>query len=277
MGNRGYLAELGQQAVVILEAGSYQTSTGQTVSIREDLASAVEETRLYQPDGFGHEAPVQLQGETLIEVTSESTIAAARRLDAASPGCAPCCLNFASARHPGGGFLSGARAQEESLARSSGLYASLVRMREMYDYNRGRATCLYSDYMIWSPRVPVFRDENWTLLESPFLASFITAPAVNAGALHPHERVKIEPTMLRRTEKLLRLAYREGQRMLVLGAWGCGVFRNDPEMVAGHFASLLRRGGLFHNVFERIVFAVLDFTPDQATLGAFRSRFPLRT
>jgi uncharacterized protein (TIGR02452 family) len=182
-------------------------------------------------------------------------------------------LNFASARHPGGGFLSGARAQEESLARSSGLYASLIRMREMYDYNRGRATCLYSDYMIFSPRVPVFRDENWTLLETPFPASFITAPAVNAGAVHSHERVQIEPIMRRRTEKVLRLAYRERQRTLVLGAWGCGVFRNDPAMVADHFAGLLRPGGLFHNVFERVVFAVLDFTPDQSTLGAFRSHF----
>jgi uncharacterized protein (TIGR02452 family) len=274
MGNRGYLAELGRQAVAILEAGAYQSPSGQTVHIREDLDRAVEETRLYHPDGFGHEVPAPLEGETVIEVTSESTIAAARRLDAASPGCAPCCLNFASARHPGGGFLSGARAQEESLARSSGLYASLIRMREMYDYNRGRSTCLYSDYMIWSPRVPVFRDETWMLLETPFLASFITAPAVNAGALHPHERVQIEPTMRRRAEKVLRLAYRQDARTLVLGAWGCGVFRNDPAMVASLFAGLLRPRGLFHNVFEKVVFAVLDFTQDRSTLAAFREHFP---
>jgi uncharacterized protein (TIGR02452 family) len=206
-------------------------------------------------------------------VTPESTLAAARRLDAAAPGCDPCCLNFASAKHPGGGFLSGARAQEESLARASGLYACIAPQREMYDFNRACGTCLYSDYMIHSPRVPVFRDDDGLLLEEPYLASFLTAPAVNAGAVREDEVRLIEPTMRRRAEKVLGVARHHSHRALVLGAWGCGVFRNDPVMVADHFAGLLGPGGAFHSLFEQVVFAVLDFGERKETFEAFRERF----
>lgn len=274
MSERGRLGQMGHETLAILQAGYYRSPAGRTVDISADLAAAVRDTKLYHPDGCGRDAPLKRDEETRIEVTSESTIAAARRLVAAESGCDPCCLNFASARHPGGGFLSGARAQEESLARASGLYASLLSQREMYDYNRSRSTCLYSDYMIHSPLVPVFRDESGTLLEEPFLASFITAPAVNAGAVHRHEQPQIEPAMRRRSEKVLRVAHRQGHQTLVLGAWGCGVFRNDPDMVARHFAELLLPGGLFHNVFGHVVFAVLDFTGGK-TLGAFQSRVQL--
>lgn len=73
-------------------------------------------------------------------------------------------LNFASATHPGGGFLSGARAQEESIARSSGLFACLEG-REMYSWHRSRLDAMYSDWIIYSPDVPVFRTDDGELLE----------------------------------------------------------------------------------------------------------------
>jgi uncharacterized protein (TIGR02452 family) len=86
--------------------------------------------------------------QTVIEVKNETTLAAARRLlDLARK---PVALNFASATHPGGGFLSGGLAQEESLARSSGLYACL-RNNPMYEYHRSNYDPLYSNYAIYSP------------------------------------------------------------------------------------------------------------------------------
>ena len=116
-------------------------------------------------------------------MTGETTLAAAERL----AEFRPLCLNFASAKNPGGGLLSGSQTQEESLARSSGLYATLLPMTELYAYNRHLGTSLYSDYMIYSPDVPVFRSDSGLLLEVPYLASFITAPAVNAGAVEKNE------------------------------------------------------------------------------------------
>ncbi|TQK50565.1 uncharacterized protein (TIGR02452 family) [Streptomyces sp. SLBN-118] len=72
---------------------------------------------------------------------------------------------------------------------------------------------------------------------------------------------------------VLETAAKEGYRRLVLGAWGCGVFRNDPAVVAAAFHALLTGGGRFAGHFEQIVFAVLDRTSDGPTLGAFRRTF----
>merc|ERR1711972_695724 len=97
-------------------------------------------------------------------------------------GGAVCLLNFASAKKPGGGFQNGASAQEESLALSSGLYACLAPHYEDFysPHRRDPHGGLYSHAMLYSPRVPFFREDSghfyplWT-------ASVITSPAPNAG------------------------------------------------------------------------------------------------
>ena len=91
-------------------------------------------------------------------------------------------LNFASAKNPGGGFLGGAKAQEEDLARSSALYACMRDQRAYYDANRHEPSLLYTDHMIYSPDVPFFRDDRLRFLEDPFLLSILTAPAPNAAS-----------------------------------------------------------------------------------------------
>src|SRR5205823_7936071 len=116
---------------------------------------AVQGTRSYPPD----HALIKVEPgntPTRFEVANETTLAAARRLLTA--GLRPVALNFASATAPGGGFLSGARAQEESLARSSGLYACLVG-NAMYEFHRPRHDPMYTHYAIYSPDVPVFRTD----------------------------------------------------------------------------------------------------------------------
>jgi len=40
-----------------------------------------------------------------------------------------------------------------------------------------------------------------------------------------------------------RLAAAHGYTRLVLGAWGCGVFRNDPEVVAAAFVIICGASG----------------------------------
>ena len=166
----------GRETVQILDTGAYLASSGQRVDLHDSISLARANTQTYPPERAVALATAA-QHATLVTVTNETTLAAAKRLSTA--GHQPVALNFASARHPGGGFLSGAQAQEESLARSSALYACL-HDNPMYAWHETHRDPFYTDYAIYSPDVPVFRDDNGVLLDEPYLCAFITSPAVNA-------------------------------------------------------------------------------------------------
>ena len=193
-------------------------------------------------------------------------------------------LNFASARNPGGGFLNGAQAQEEALCRASALYTCLLKAREFYDHHRAHRDPFYTDRVIHSPAVPVFRDDRGRLLDSAHLVGFLTAAAPNAGVVRrtaPERVAELPRALAVRAEQVLSVAVAEGYRRLVLGAWGCGVFQNDPAQVAGAFRTLLAPGGRFAGAFEHVVFGVLDRTPGavvrEAFVRAFAEQQPARS
>ncbi len=174
--NRDTRVKVAQETLQILEAGQYTAPSERVVAVADALANAVAGTRLYQLSDFPENltADVHRNAEaTRISVTAESTLEAAWRLTRENSDDVPCCLNFASAKNPGGGFLGGSQAQEEALARSSGLYPCLTQMQAFYDFHRGQHSCLYSDCMIYAPGVPVFRDDAGNLLEEFYLASFL--------------------------------------------------------------------------------------------------------
>lgn len=275
--NRDRRAHLAQQTLEILESGGYDAPGGR-VDFASALSAAVSQSRLYRPDDFPAELAVTARGAPppLIEVTGETTLEAAARVVREDPESEPLCLNFASAKNPGGGFLSGSQAQEESLARASGLYACLLPQMETYEYHRRQASAFYTDHMIYSPRVPVFRDDSGGLLDHPYHVAFLSVPAVNAGAVRRNEAERvgeIEAVMRRRLERLLWVAHQHGHQTLILGAWGCGVFGNDPDQVARLFAEQLLGAGRFAGCFARVVFAVYDRTEHQEVLSVFRRRF----
>lgn len=264
--NRARAKALGQQAVRILEAGQYTNRRGETVFLADAVARSVAGTCSYPPEVAVAETH-SLTWETVFEVRNESTLAAARRLH--SGGLRPAALNFASARSPGGGFLNGARAQEESLARCSGLYACLVD-QPMYPFHRARQDALYTHYVIYSPDVPVFCDDKGEFLDSFYLCSFLTSPAVNAKVIlaeEPHRRSEIREVMAERIRKVLAVAVCHHHDALVLGAWGCGVFGNDCAEIAELFQQAL--SGPFHGAFRHVLFAVLDSSPNQKFIGPF--------
>ena len=98
----------------------------------------------------------------------------------------------------------------------------------------------------------------------------ITIPAPNAGAIlqqEPEAQNEIDQTLGRRTKMILRLAAFHKIDVLILGAWGCGVFRNKPDKVAGIFGSLLQKD--FQPHFRHVIFAVLDKSEKQETFNAF--------
>ena len=248
----------------IIADGRYLAKGGD-VEIGEAIRSAVSGTVTYKP---GDVAVRQKSGAAShrVEVTNETTSSAGRRLAIDEKESRVCVLNFASARKPGGGFLGGAKAQEEDLARGSALYACLEPQRAYYDANRKHGSTLYTDHVIYSPDVPFFRDDRGSLVAPPAMLSVITAPAPNAGAIDESERAQLKPTLERRAGIVLEIAAKHGHRVLVLGAWGCGVFRNDARHVAETFRAHLdtRYGGAF----DRVVFAVWDRAG--LTLATFR-------
>ncbi|MFI8521141.1 TIGR02452 family protein [Streptomyces sp. NPDC085481] len=268
------LRAIAGQTEQIVAAGSYTAPDGRTVSLAEDLAAALAGTRLHGPEPV----PVtpDTDRDTAIEVTDESSLVAARRMTRTDPAASVAVLNFASARNPGGGYLNGAQAQEEALCRASALHATLLRAPEYYAHHRAERDAFYTDRVIHSPGVPVFRDVRGALLAEPFTAGFLTSPAPNAGVIRrrtPELADRVPAALAARAERVLETAAAAGYRRLVLGAWGCGVFQNDPAEVAGAFKALITGDGRFAGHFDEIVFAILDRTRGQATLGAFRRAF----
>ncbi|MGJ6968167.1 TIGR02452 family protein [Streptosporangium sp. G11] len=260
----------------IAAEGEYSTDDGTVVVVGPALKAALSGTVSHPADGhIDVPHPVTDHRRTSFQVTAEGSLQAARRLHLAGAGRIAV-LNFASARNPGGGYLGGAKAQEEDLCRNALLYPCLLRAPDHYAAHRASSDLLYSHRVIWSPDVPVHRGDDGRLLSEPYLVSFLTSPAPNAGeALRrdPGVRNRIRRVLHERAERVLAVAAHHGARGLVLGAWGCGVFRNDPREVAEAFHTHLAAGGAFSTVFERVVFAVWDRSPDSANRAAFAERF----
>ncbi|MEX1039880.1 MAG: TIGR02452 family protein [Pirellulaceae bacterium] len=277
MANRKRRAEIANETVELLQRESY-TLDGTEISLSAMLKSMRDGTVLYTPNdlaALGQSLTPPDSRNTRIEVRNCTTFAAAKSLvDDGYPN--PLCLNFASAKNPGGGFLSGSQAQEECLARASGLFQSLNREMAYYNINRSYDSSLYTNHIIYSPSVPVFRNEDDALISPPYTVSIVTSPAVNAGAVRKNEpeRVsQIRPTMEERIRSVLAVGRQNGHEAIVLGAWGCGVFGNDPSDVAQWFADALQSDSNFVGAFDRVVFAVLDYADGTPSFNAFREIF----
>lgn len=264
---------MGKEAVRIIENGGYLAPSGTFRLLDAEISAARENTVTYVPKDDVQRG-TSATFDTVFEVMNETTLSASRRLLAA--GYRVAALNFASATNPGGGFLNGARAQEESLCRSSALYTCLVG-HKMYDANRQARDPFYLDYVLYSPDVPVFRGDDDRLLETPYLCTFLTAAAVNVKNLRqkaPEREREIPAVMARRIQKVLAVAARHGDDALVLGAWGCGAFGNDTNVIAGLFRDALT--GDFKGQFAHITFAVLDFSSDRTFIAPFQTAFASR-
>lgn len=184
-------------------------------------------------------------------------------------------MNFANAHTPGGGFLNGARAQEESLCRCSTLYASISsdKAKEMYDYNNSRKDPLDSNYMLLSENVAVFRDFTCKPLpeDEIYTVSVVTVPAPNKnGRASGVSQRELDRCMRDRIEKMLWMAARRGYRTLILGAWGCGAFGHDTKTVAQYFYDAFFEGVKFTEFFDTVCFAILH---DDKKIQAFQEVF----
>lgn len=263
------------ETLKIMNQGYYETPNKTQIKIREDMGRSIKDSKLISiTDGeeilkkYASCASCS-QPETRVE--NISTVGAIRKLVAegkANIGV----LNFASAKNPGGGFLNGAKAQEESLTVSSTLYPTLTEHEEYYQKNRINKSMMYLDYGIYSPEVVFFRDEEFKLIETPVKASVLTLPAVNMGQvlLKGEDQQEAKQVMRRRMKLALGIFAEQQAKHLVLGAYGCGVFRNDPKEIALWWKELLGEG--MGQYFDSIFHAVLDNSKGQACIKAFQEQ-----
>ena len=170
-------------------------------------------------------------------------------------------LNFADAINAGGGYLNGRNAQEECLCRQTLLYPTLFG-NEMYEHNLEIGPT--SDFMIYSKGVLVIRgDDNYFLKkDDQFKVNIISSSAYDN---RKPDKNSYE-IMKKRIGKIIRLAAKESledckshrdKSALILGAFGCGVFKNDPKEIASIFSNLLIDEG-FNKYFDCIIFPIYN-------------------
>lgn len=271
--NRDQLCVLAQETVKISRAGRY------VVGDRAVQLGPARPTELWTAgdlDRLVRETALPAEGPSAaLEVRSEGTVDAIFRLAGGEARCPRIgVLNFASAKNPGGGFLNGMVAQEECLAFCSDLYLvqTIGQGYRYYEINRADRDPVYTDTMLIGD-VTFFRTSDYSLTERPVTCPVITAPAVNMGVVirNGDDADRAKRVMKGRMEKLLALFAKWGCKDLILGAYGCGVFRNDPEDVARFWQELLEEG--WGRLFDRVTFSILARPGREGNIAPFRRRF----
>ena len=195
-----------------------------------------------------------------------------------------CVLNFASSTNPGGGVTHGASAQEECLCRCSTLYNCLntcVMWNGFYMPHRRSGNPLHNDDIIFTPQVQVLKDDDYNLLEQPFAVDVITcaapnlreqpANAFNLGDGNQAALITAEQLLAlheQRARRIMAVAAQNKAEVLILGAFGCGAFCNDPQVVATAYKNVLPEF-IYH--FRIIEFAVYCRPHDDNNYRTFRS------
>ena len=255
--------------------------TLQRIGSSQELQTAVNQSiasQQYIGDADKIDLPAPSYTEKALVVVSRlrSFEAAARY-----PGQKVAVLNFASSTSPGGGVVTGASAQEESLCRVSTLYPCLktqAAWEKFYGPHRAAPNPLHNDDIIYTQGVVVLKDDDYHPLPAPFRVDVITCAAPNlrdtpsnrynrndGDAVHitPEKLLELH---LKRARKILSVAAANGAEVLILGAFGCGAFRNDPTVVATAYQQVLPQ---FLNHFKTIEFAVYCSPRDQRNYDAF--------
>ena len=269
MNNRTGYTERKQRLIEIFD------DTQQYYRENRQLSGAVKEskigTKLYEADEYP-EISSDTEQNCLVTITSQKTFEAAMQIHEDHPDWKITVLNFASATNPGGGVKTGSSAQEESLCRCSTLYPTLTLdwlWDQYYQKNRNAHDNLHSDTCIYSPGVVIIKtddsfpvrmeEKDWVTVDVISCA----APNLrkNPGTVHiPEYGKRAEITAdelyqlhLARAKHILHIAAANNTDALVLGAFGCGAFQNDPTVVAKAYADALKE---YRQYFKIITFAV---------------------
>ncbi len=239
-------------------------------ALSEQISATVKATVVY---GEGNCPKVKKRGfDMSVTVTEERSLECAARFHRDYPEKRIGVLNFASATNPGGGVTKGSSAQEESLCRCSTLYPCIDTERlytEFYQPHRKKKDLRYSDRCIYTPGITVIKSDTNRPERLPegsrFTVDVLTCAAPNLRE-KPYNRMNpgsAEPITIsedelfrlhiKRAEHLLTVAAANGIDVMILGAFGCGAFRNDPRVVARAYKNAVTE---FDGYFSDICFAV---------------------
>ena len=271
-----------QLAAVFTDTQDYYTNN-------RTLADAVQRSRKAVKLFAERDYP-ELSEETkagAVYVTKSKTFEAALCLHSERSGAKIAVLNFASATNPGGGVKSGSSAQEESLCRCSTLYPTL-NQRWLWDQyylpNREAKDPLHTDVCIYSPGVVICKSDEsipQRLPEEQFVTVDVitcAAPnlrrspgnrhnpdASNAANISKQDLLQLH---IRRAKHILHVAAANHVDCLVLGAFGCGAFENDPNVVARAYAVAIEE---YRRHFEVIEFAIYCREWETDNYNAFKA------
>jgi len=258
--------------------------------LKNAVRFSVSHTQLYQPEEYPA-MPALVPRNTKIHVSGDRSFQAAFRLRKEYPDAKIAVHNFASATNPGGGVTIGARAQEECLCRCSTLYPCLVRSdlwENYYYFHRNRHDVRYTDACIWSPDILIIKSDDdlpERLPKNEFCkVDILTVAAPNLrpkpyNRMNPGKGESIQVTDAElaelhrsRARHMLTVAAANQDDILILGAFGCGAFQNNPEVVAKVYQEVLNEPE-FKNRFLHIEFAVFHTPRETKNFEAFQKVF----
>ena len=283
-GTRPVRAEVFKNTLNIVKQKEYLSSNGTKVKLDKfwnenplkDNVFCEREIRLRNPEH---------KYDTMVKVFNADCLAHAKVLLEQDSTPDVCVLNMASSLRPGGGVKGGAGAQEEYLFRCSDYLRFLFQYADPADFdceqeygiprNSRHHYPLKRDFGgVFSCGVTVFRDteaHGYMLLDTPWQVNFIAVPACNISRFNGIVPNWFESSTKNRIRAILRIAYKNKQRRLVLGAFGCGAFHNPPELVAKLFKQVLEEPE-FQGLFKEIHFAIIeDHNSHGRNFNAFNS------
>ena len=244
-------------------------------TLSNGVNQSIKNTIFYDEDNYPLKDIVNNK-EGIISVTKHRSFEASTILKKQYPNKRIGVLNFASATNPGGGVQYGSSAQEESLCRCSNLYPVLITddlFNKYYGPNRKINNPLHNDGVIYTPDILICKDDtNYPnkLDESDFInVDVLSCAAPDLSDLRG-ESISDEQLYhlhVKRAEHILNIALFHNIDILVLGAFGCGVFKNDPYIVSKAFKKALEK---YHKAFDVVEFAIYT-SFDESNYIAFKS------
>lgn len=163
-------------------------------------------------------------------------------------------LNFASYKNPGGAYMKGSDAQEEAICHCTTLYEVLERQSEYYAWNNEHKNKgMYENRLLYTPDILVLDDSNNVRRMVDVMTC--AAPNMSVGLKYgSFTEEECQRLFKKRINFMMSVAAYNGVDNLILGAWGCGVFKNDPEFVA---KAMLREQEVYDKYFKNIIYVIL--------------------